>query len=121
MKCTDLPPELRNILAEVPYATLATVCPDRTPWNTPVWACFDDVLNMYWASWPGNQHSRNIADNPSIFVVVYKSNAQEGMGLAYIWKWLPASLSKAIPRCIWCNADAYIQGNFVDKRREIVA
>lgn len=80
MKRTDLPPELQTLLTEVPYVTLATVCPDTTPWNTPVWAYFDAELNLYWASWPRNQHSRNIALNPRIFVVVYKSNAQEGEG-----------------------------------------
>jgi len=110
---------------------------------------------MYWASWPGNQHSRNIAGNPNIFVVVYRSNAGEGDGLGVYLEMTareltrsaeiaaarriyttdfgedlshepfkggcPRRLYKAVPRRVWCNTDAYIRGNFVDKRREIVA
>ncbi|HTH71910.1 MAG TPA: pyridoxamine 5'-phosphate oxidase family protein [Candidatus Pristimantibacillus sp.] len=81
MKRTDLPPQLSKILTEVPYVTLASVCPDGRPWNTPVWGCFDDVLNLYWASWPKNQHSQNVAHDPRIFVVSYDSRATEGDGL----------------------------------------
>ncbi len=81
MQRTDLPAVLAKILTEVPYVTLASVCPDGTPWNTPVWGYFDDNLNLYWASWPKNQHSRNIAHNPRIFVVAYDSRAAEGDGI----------------------------------------
>jgi hypothetical protein len=81
MKRTDLPASLKNILRRVPYVTLATVCPNGQPWNTPVWGYFDDELNLYWASWPGNQHSLNIATSPSIFVVVYDSAAPEGTAM----------------------------------------
>lgn len=81
MKRTDLPSRLRKILAEVPYVTLASVCPDGRPWNTPVMGRFDDELNLYWASWPKNQHSQNVAQNPNIFVVIYDSRAPEGDGI----------------------------------------
>jgi hypothetical protein len=80
MKCTDLPEPVQIALRTVPYATIATICPDGRPWNTPVFAVFDDDLSMYWASWPRNQHSLNIAHNPRIFVVVYNSLAPEGEG-----------------------------------------
>lgn len=80
MKRTDLPEHLRRLAANVPYVTLASVCPDGRPWNTPVWGYFDDHMNLYWASWPGNQHSRNIACDPHIFVVLYDSHASEGEG-----------------------------------------
>lgn len=81
MKRTDLPRKLQQILTEVPYVTLASVCPDGKPWNTPVYGCFDKDLNLYWASWPKNQHSLNIAQSPRIFAVVYDSRAAEGDGL----------------------------------------
>jgi hypothetical protein len=155
MKRTNLPPKLQSILAEVSYATIATVCPDGTPWNTPVFAYFDDALNMNWASWTDNQHSRNITTNPHVFVAVYRSNAPEGEGLGIYLKMMareltrpeeiadarhiyitdfgetlghepfrgecPRRLYKAVPHRVWCNTDAYIGGNFVDKRREIAA
>lgn len=81
MKRTDLPQRLQKILTEVPYVTLASVCPGGQPWNTPVWGYFDDRLNLYWASWPKNQHSQNITLSPDIFVVVYDSRAPEGDGI----------------------------------------
>jgi hypothetical protein len=63
------------------YVTIATVCP-RTghPWNTPVVGFFDDTLNLYWASWTQNQHSRNIAAQPYIFAVIYDSSTPLGEG-----------------------------------------
>lgn len=41
---------------------------------------FDDDLNLYWISWTKNQHSRNIARDDRIFVVVYDTQAPEGQG-----------------------------------------
>lgn len=81
MKRTDLSLKLQKILKEVPYVTIASVCPDGRPWNTPVWGAFDDDLNLYWASWPKNQHSLNIAQCPKLFAVMYDSRAAEGDGL----------------------------------------
>lgn len=81
MKRTDLPQYLQKILIEVPYVTLASVCADGRPWNTPVRGYFDDELNLYWASWPKNQHSQNIALNPDVFAVIYDSRASEGDGI----------------------------------------
>lgn len=78
MKRTELSTKLQRLITDVPYVTIASVCPDGTPWNTPVWGCFDDTLNLYWASWPKSQHSINIANNPQIFVVIYRSDAPEG-------------------------------------------
>jgi hypothetical protein len=60
--------------------TIATVCPDGRPWNSPVVGRFDADLNLYWVSWRENQHSQNIAYDPRIFVVVYDSHAPEGTG-----------------------------------------
>lgn len=81
IKRTDLPIQLQALLADIPYVTLATTCPDGTPWNTPVFGYFDESLNLYWASWVKNQHSRNIAAKPHIFAVVFNSKAAEGEGL----------------------------------------
>lgn len=83
MKRTDLPDSLIKLLQAVPYVCIASVGPDGQPWNAPVWGCFDDELNLYWASWPKSQHSLNIAQRPDIFVVVYDSGAkrEEGSGL----------------------------------------
>jgi hypothetical protein len=153
MKRTDLPPRLQKLVTEVPYVTLASVCSDGKPWNTPVWGCFDQDLNLYWASWPRNQHSCNIARDPRIFVVVYDSRTPEGEAIGLYLEMqakmltgkreiaqarkiytttfgedlthepfkgiCPRRLYKATPHNIWHNDDAYIQGNFVDVRKQL--
>ena len=81
MKHTDLPQQLQTMLQAIPYVTIATVCSNGQPWNSPVVGRFDDELNLYWVSWKENQHSRNIALDPRIFVVVYDSRVPEGLGL----------------------------------------
>lgn len=80
MKRTDLPSRFQALLRRIPYATIATVCPEGQPWNSPVVGRFDADMNLYWVSWKENQHSRNIAVNPRIFVVVYDSQVPEGQG-----------------------------------------
>lgn len=80
MKRTDLPDRFQKLLQRIPYATIATVCPDGQPWNSPVVGRFDVDMNLYWVSWKENQHSKNIAASPRIFVVVYDSQIPEGQG-----------------------------------------
>lgn len=81
MKRTQLPKPLQDLLRRIPYATVATVGKDGQPWNSPVFARWDDDLNVYWVSHKQAQHSKNIAHNPRIFVVVYDSTVPEGEGL----------------------------------------
>lgn len=80
MKRTVLPDRLQALLAKIPYVAIATVSAEGQPWNSPVVGRFDDDLNLYWVSWRKTQHSRNIADEPRIFVVVYDSQIPEGTG-----------------------------------------
>jgi uncharacterized protein YhbP (UPF0306 family) len=81
MKRTDLPVFLQDLLTRVSYVSIATVGRDRRPWNTPMVGHFDDQMNLYWVTAKGSQHSRNIATNPQVFVVVYDTSAALGMGL----------------------------------------
>jgi len=71
----------REIIAHVPYMTVASVSAEGGPWNTPVFFGFDDAYNLYWASWVGSRHSRNIAANPRVLIVIYDTAAPEGTGL----------------------------------------
>src|ERR1700689_1552957 len=82
MKRTDLPKRFRQLIADIPYVTIATASPSGRPWNSPVVGYFDDALNLYWVSWTRNQHSINIADNPNIFVVMFDSSSPLGQGEA---------------------------------------
>jgi general stress protein 26 len=77
----ELPENLQKILRDRDYVTIATICADGQPWNTPVFARFDDDLNLYWVSSKQSQHSKNIDYEPRIFVVVYDSTVPEGEGL----------------------------------------
>lgn len=68
----------KAILNSINYVTIATVCEDGQPWNTPVAVFhFDDDYTIYWASWRDNQHSKNIRENSEIFVVAYDSTPSD--------------------------------------------
>lgn len=71
------------IIKTIEYVTIATVCPDGTPWNSPVYTAYDNDLNFYWKSWVENQHSKNISACPDVFLVLYDSRAKamEGEGV----------------------------------------
>ena len=69
-----------EIINQIRYATLATVCEDGNPWNSPVSSQHDEDLSIYWVSDKEGQHSRNIRQNQNIFIVIYDSTIPEGEG-----------------------------------------
>ncbi|OGY58719.1 MAG: hypothetical protein A3C03_01760 [Candidatus Colwellbacteria bacterium RIFCSPHIGHO2_02_FULL_45_17] len=69
-----------EVLKKIFYASVATVTPEGKAWNSPVYFSFDEDLNFYWSSSPSSQHSKNIAKNSNVFLVVYDSNARSGEG-----------------------------------------
>lgn len=69
-----------TILKNILYMNVATVCPDGTPWNTPVYWSYSPDFHLYWMSWKENQHSLNISDNGQVFVTVYDSSVPFGDG-----------------------------------------
>jgi len=69
-----------SIIENIEYLTVASICPDGTPWNTPVFTSYDSDLNFYWGSYKENQHSLNILNNGLVFCVLYDSRAKEGTG-----------------------------------------
>lgn len=72
--------QVTAILEKLEYITVATVGKDGQPWNSPVYAAFDSDLNFYWGSHSGAQHSKNIADNNKVFIVIYDSTVPVGQG-----------------------------------------
>jgi Pyridoxamine 5'-phosphate oxidase len=40
----------KAILSNVIYITLASVGPDGVPWNSPVYAAFDEAYHFFWVS-----------------------------------------------------------------------
>lgn len=69
-----------EIIRQVQYATLATVTPEGTPWNSPVKHEYDSDLNIFWFSDKEGQHSKNVRANGKVFIVIYDSTVPEGEG-----------------------------------------
>jgi nitroimidazol reductase NimA-like FMN-containing flavoprotein (pyridoxamine 5'-phosphate oxidase superfamily) len=71
--------EAHRTLDRITYAALATVSADSRPWNTPLYVAFDRRA-FYWSSHRDAQHSRNIAVNPSVMLVVFDSTQPDASG-----------------------------------------
>ncbi|MBI2601221.1 pyridoxamine 5'-phosphate oxidase family protein [Candidatus Daviesbacteria bacterium] len=70
----------KEIIEQIIYITIATSSKENIPWNSPVYSAYDEDYNFYWASWKENIHSKNIAENNQVFIVIYDSTAPEGTG-----------------------------------------
>lgn len=70
----------KKIIEKILYITIATASKDAVPWNSPVYSAFDEDYNFYWASDQNGQHSKNIAENNKVFLVIYDSTVPEGTG-----------------------------------------
>jgi general stress protein 26 len=73
----DLPTKAAELIRTCPYLNVATAQDDR-PWNSPVFAVPDEHLNFYWSSWINAVHSRNLENNPHIFITLYDSTRPRG-------------------------------------------
>ncbi|HEX5774701.1 MAG TPA: pyridoxamine 5'-phosphate oxidase family protein [Candidatus Paceibacterota bacterium] len=69
-----------KILKSINYMTLATVCADGSPWNSPVAPTYDGELVFRWGSNEESVHSQNVRREKRVFVVIYDSTAPEGLG-----------------------------------------
>jgi hypothetical protein len=72
----------RTLVAENSYLTLATAGADGAPWASPVWFAARGLDMCVWASKPGARHSRNIAENPRVSLVIFDSSRAPGEGSA---------------------------------------
>ena len=70
----------KAVLSDVIYITLATVSADGMPWNTPVFAAFDEAYHFYWVSASHVRHSQNIRATGRVAIVVYDSTAPANQG-----------------------------------------
>ncbi|MGH3915591.1 MAG: pyridoxamine 5'-phosphate oxidase family protein [Pseudonocardiaceae bacterium] len=72
----------RRTIQKIQYITIATVCAEAggRPWNSPVYSAFDSDYNFFWMSDRKSQHSKNIQNNPYIFLAIYDSTIPEGTG-----------------------------------------
>lgn len=70
----------KEIIQKITYATIATSSNVGQPWNSPVYYNHDENLNIYWVSDKEGQHSKNVAENGKVFIVIYDSTVPEGEG-----------------------------------------
>src|SRR5262245_25218151 len=71
--------EAHRTVNRITYAALATISSDGRPWNAPLYVAFDRRA-FYWCSRHDTQHSRNIAVNPSVMLVVFDSTVPDASG-----------------------------------------
>jgi hypothetical protein len=70
----------RETFASIRYATIATSDNQGDPWNSAVHSVHDEEANIYWVSDKRSQHSRNVRDNPNVFILFYDSTVIPGKG-----------------------------------------
>ncbi len=128
-----------NILKNIKYMTLATVCEDGSPWNSPVAHSPLKELVFYWGSTEDSIHSQNIRREGRVFVVVYDSTLPEGEGEGVYMKGTAEELDEVeglvrmyrfTPQQIWINdAEKDANGNYlkdfrieldIEKVRELI-
>ncbi len=74
-------------IQEIQHITIATIHKDTNgrqasrPWNSPVYSAFDSDCNFYWISDRYSQHSKNIQENPHVFLTIYDSTVPQGAGI----------------------------------------
>lgn len=61
----------KEIIKRTPVVTLATVSELGEPRSTPVTAAWDENFVCYWTSFSDTEHSKNIRQNPSIFISLF--------------------------------------------------
>jgi nitroimidazol reductase NimA-like FMN-containing flavoprotein (pyridoxamine 5'-phosphate oxidase superfamily) len=72
----------RTLVEENSYLTLATSDAVGVPWASPVWFAVRDLQTFVWASSPTARHSRNIAENRRVSLVIFDSSKPPGEGSA---------------------------------------
>lgn len=73
----------RTLVAHNSYLTLATAGDNGEPWASPVWFAARELAVFVWASKPGARHSRNIAENRRVSLVIFDSSRAPGEGSAF--------------------------------------
>lgn len=75
---TDLQDRVRDVLDTNRYLVLGTVRPDGSPRVSPVYFTADGAETFFWVSSPLAQHSRNVAHDPRVELVVFDSGRPPG-------------------------------------------
>jgi nitroimidazol reductase NimA-like FMN-containing flavoprotein (pyridoxamine 5'-phosphate oxidase superfamily) len=74
-----------RIIDENHFMVLGTSRPDGTPRVSPVFYNHAGYRDFYWISSPHAQHSRNVAAQPRVEIVIYNSQVDPGPGTAAVY------------------------------------
>jgi hypothetical protein len=78
----DLAAHARALLDANRYLTLGTAGPDGRPWTSPVYFASEGDRAFYWVSSIEARHSRHLAGNPHVSIVVFDSTVAPYHGRA---------------------------------------
>jgi uncharacterized protein YhbP (UPF0306 family) len=73
MKFAELKDSVQDIISDIMYLTIASMCDDGTPWISPVYFNFDSDCNFYWISYKDAIHSKNVARTKKASISIYDS------------------------------------------------
>ena len=74
----------KAVIEKIPFITVASVTAEGKPWNSPLFAVHDDQYNFIWNSSVDALHSKNIAANHHVFIVIYDSSPDSDSQGVYI-------------------------------------
>ncbi|MFD6142844.1 pyridoxamine 5'-phosphate oxidase family protein [Promicromonospora sp. NPDC060271] len=74
-----------SVIDDNHFMVLGTTQPDGTPRVSPVFYSHADYRDFYWISSPDAQHSRNVAAQPSVEIVVFNSQVNPGPDTAAVY------------------------------------
>jgi nitroimidazol reductase NimA-like FMN-containing flavoprotein (pyridoxamine 5'-phosphate oxidase superfamily) len=75
----------RRVIDDNHFMVLGTAQPDGTPRVSPVFYSHAGYRDLYWISSPRAQHSRNVAAQPRVEIVIYNSQVDPGPGTAAVY------------------------------------
>jgi hypothetical protein len=78
----DLDAMARRVIDGNHYMVLGTRDPDGRPRLSPVYYTPSRFTDLYWVSAPDAHHSRNVAADPAITIVIFDSSVPVGEGEA---------------------------------------
>jgi general stress protein 26 len=76
----DLNKRAKEIIEQIRYITIASVTENGMPWNSPVFAAYDEDYNFYFGTHTDSQKAKNIKNNPNVFITIYDSTVPPGTG-----------------------------------------
>ena len=68
----------RRVIDANLYMTIATIEPDGSPRQSPVYFTPARYTDLYWVSSPDAHHSRNVLERPAVEIVIFDSSVAVG-------------------------------------------